>query len=172
MTFWNLLVILCFAILYLGVVMVYQQVRRLRDEVRQRAEHIEPEEEEPRLQPVVQHDNHEECARIILEELAVLDRRIKHSLDDLVNRLEQPFEELVKEMRYASRSAPPSRMSEQDMGSNSGLQNKNDAYREAKLLLSNNVDEERVIEETGLTVEEVSLLKRLINQEGKRDLSM
>ncbi|MBF0283478.1 MAG: hypothetical protein HQL51_03370, partial [Magnetococcales bacterium] len=34
MTFWNLLVIICFFVLYLAVTLVYIQVRRLREEIK------------------------------------------------------------------------------------------------------------------------------------------
>ncbi len=94
------------------------------------------------------------------------------SLDAIPAQLKKDLESIQGELRFLAQ--PPSVNSnnppaENQSGIRGGSGHDSDAYREARLLLANGVDEDRVVNETGLTVEEVSLLKRMTNQQNNDD---
>ncbi|MBF0424249.1 MAG: hypothetical protein HQL66_00290 [Magnetococcales bacterium] len=162
MTLWNLIVVVCLMLLYMGIGVVFFQVRRLRDEIRASAERNEP--------VAVEHEPEWDAQKIadgvvepILQELGAMEEKIMRDMAELPKRFGEELEEIRREVQFLQR---PNQvvMNAPTAESRSGG-SKRDAYREAKLLLTNGVDEERVIEETGLTVEEVSLLKRLSSPE-------
>ncbi|MGN7611349.1 hypothetical protein ACQZV8_04595 [Magnetococcales bacterium HHB-1] len=176
MTFWNLLVVICFVVLYLGVTLVFIQVRRMREEMKVLAQGILnqiAEQKEASMIPMPSGDSQDTaetaqmCTHLLRRELGGVEERLLEGMKKAtVEELLPEFEEIQREMRYMERGGGGgNRRSEPSTtvhghGERAPL-SKSDAYHEARLLLSNNVDEERVIEETGLTVEEVSLLKRL-----------
>lgn len=202
---WNLLVVVCFALLYWAVAMVFLQLRRLRDELKvqhtpsrfpemdqegeEREEPPPPPAMDPRLLHAVVQDavqksmqhaledfpvpsaparesdlNREVVRELIRREFSALEKKLEELTSSVSTDLQREIGTLQREMRYLERAlnalnAPPA-TANRAMGEPPASP-KDEAYREARLLLSNGVDEERVIEETGLSVEEVSLLKRL-----------
>ncbi|MBF0175611.1 MAG: hypothetical protein HQL63_02000 [Magnetococcales bacterium] len=160
MTLWNFLVILCLMLLYMGIGIIFLQIRRLREDVKAAAERAAPvlRESEPELDPQKVADG---IVEPILQELGAMEDKLVHEMSGLPKRFSEELEGIRREVQFMQQRSNP-------MPTNTGNEvrdgpGKRDAYREAKLLLTNGVDEERVIEETGLTVEEVSLLKRLSN---------
>ncbi|OSM02071.1 hypothetical protein [Magnetofaba australis] len=182
MTLWNLLVIICFAVLYLGLALVFMQIKGLREELLRREDAAEAvvTQDEPMFGERGAGDGAD--TGVILGEMAAMESRLTEAVASVPDALGQDLEAIHQELRYLERSqgSPQHAPQHGSMGGHmgggmSGVVSggaKPDAYREAKLLLANGVDEERVISETGLTVEEVSLLKRLSNQESSRDMEM
>ncbi len=174
MTFWNILVVICFAILYLGITLVFLQVRRLGDTMRYL------EEKSKRQVDEEAGGNAQEYLEALIRGLRVVEHKVDESLtmvpDQVLPQLEeikQTLSELELSGSGSNQSAPvfsqqmsmPHSMERSSNSNDGGGGNgKGDAYREARLLLANGVDEERVISETGMTVEEVSLLKRITVQ--------
>lgn len=152
MTYWNLLVVLCFVVLYLGIALVFLQLRRLRDEMKNRNDRSNPIDTEAAFR---------DFSNQMTRQMANLEAILGKQTRTLGLELKEEIESIQGEMRFLGRSNP---VSSHSGAENSEGNSKEDAYREARLLLSNGVDEERVITETGLTVEEVSLLKRITNK--------
>ena len=156
MNYWNLLVVLCFLVLYLGVALVFLQLRRLREEMEARG----ARQETVVQQPTGGFDG-QECAERIEQSLRVVEERLNGRFKALSGEMRSELDAVRGDMRFMG---PPGG----HLGSGATVGNaagfKSDAYREARLLLANGIDEEQVITETGLTVEEVSLLKRIANQ--------
>ncbi len=159
-SYWNLLVVLCFVVLYLGVALVFVQLRRLRDEMHQMAAMNVAASEKSG-----DDDESRTCAEVILRRLTSFELNMTNSLEAIPSQLKADLESIQGELRFLGQPAPaaasvaPAASSQSSMSS--GGNKDSDAYREARLLLANGVDEERVVNETGLTVEEVSLLKRM-----------
>ncbi len=164
-SYWNLLVVLCFVILYLGVALVFVQLRRFRDEMHQLAAQNaaaanKTEDESP------------SCAEVILRRLTSFELNMTTTLETIPVKLKADLDSIQGELRFLAQpqaagvSAPPS---DNHGGIRGAGNHDSDAYREARLLLANGVDEERVVNETGLTVEEVSLLKRMTNNSKNED---
>ncbi|MEO5345073.1 MAG: hypothetical protein H7834_01690 [Magnetococcus sp. YQC-9] len=161
MNIWNLLVVVCFLVLYVAVFMVFQQVQKLREETRS----VTPSE------PDVEPFDPAECINAMHREIASLEARLGEAIRVIPDQLKKDLQGIQADLHFMTRPNPG------NMGMNSGLgmgmghavkmaesgapASMSDAYREARLLLSNGVDEDRVVSETGLAVEEVSLLKRL-----------
>ncbi|MBF0368374.1 MAG: hypothetical protein HQL52_02855 [Magnetococcales bacterium] len=156
MTFWNVLVILCFVVLYLGIALVFVQVRRLRDDLKLMATTQNADED---------HEELREYVETVTASLEMMERKIGMAVESIPAQIRPDLEALQGEMRFLSRPTESGIANRSETGSSSESANKNDAYREARLLLANGVDEERVIKETGLTVEEVSLLKSFSSRE-------
>lgn len=157
MTFWNLLVTLCFFVLYLGIALVFVQLRGLREDTSRLLKEVANKE------PVEEVDDR--AIRELHVRLQQLGTELLEAMDKLPKSMRSDLEAIQGELRLLNRPVMSPMMG---MSGGRGGDNeesfKTNAYREARLLLSNNVDEERVIEETGLTVEEVSLLKRIANK--------
>lgn len=159
-SFWNLLVVLCFVILYLGIALVFVQLRKLRDDLHHHSV-------AKAATAADSEDKSRACAEVVLRRLTSFETHMSHSMEEMPKQLKNELSAIQNELRYLAQSAPigmggTSRMEGGGLrtaGGGSGSES--DAYREARLLLSNGVDEERVVKETGLTVEEVSLLKRM-----------
>ena len=185
MSLWNLLVVLCFVILYLGLALVFSQLRHLRDELKIRDnDSSEPETSFQFAQSTARSDEANAAIQNGIQQIAhdIADLRaaMEHSLNAVPRQIQTEFQAIRTKIEYIEHrqdqfldriettTAHPSSAPPPSSGSGSTPQqdNKEDAYREAKLLLANGVTEERVIAETGLTVEEVSLLKRLIRPGG------
>ncbi|MBF0213124.1 MAG: hypothetical protein HQM00_06120 [Magnetococcales bacterium] len=156
---------LCFIALYLAVSLVFLQVQKLRDEMKSTRS-------EPDVEPV----DTAECVNTIRREMANLEERLDSAIRAIPEQMHKEFQKelqgIQSDLRYMSRPGPVSMGSTHSTkaSENMGPSSMSDAYREARLLLSNGVDEERVVNETGLAVEEVSLLKRLHrNQQEERD---
>ncbi len=150
MTIWNLLVVVCFITLYFAVFLVFIQVQKLRDELKA-----------ARAEPDVEPFEPAEYIGAIRRELSSLEGRIDHSLRAIPEQLKTELQSLQADMQYLVRPGSGGTFNKPSETNSSGQSNMSDAYREARLLLANGVDEERVISETGLAVEEVSLLKRI-----------
>lgn len=209
---WNLLVVVCFALLYWAVAMVFLQLRRLRDELKvqhtpSRFPDMDEDEEEaapptpapspmdPRLLHALVQDgvqkamqqamedfpvpggsappaegvSREALREVVRREMSALEKKMDELNATVGADLQREMDALKRELRYLERAvhalnAPPAEVN-RSLGEPPASP-KDEAYREARLLLANGVDEERVIEETGLSVEEVSLLKRL-SQDGR-----
>lgn len=183
MTFWNLLVVLCFAVLYAGLVLVFLQLRRLRDEIRiHHTDNTFPEPsfgglpphpalregEQDRLESVQQ--GLEELGQGLLEvgQGLVEVRNQLHALrsgmlESLAAQLQPEFDAIQRQLNYLAHQPAAGGAG---LGSASaGAQDRDAAYQNARMLLANGVDEDRVVDETGLAMEEVSLLKRLMMQQ-------
>ncbi|MBF0628292.1 MAG: hypothetical protein HQL91_08720 [Magnetococcales bacterium] len=160
MNIWNLLVVVCFIALYLAVSLVFIQVQKLRDE-------LKASRAEPDVEPV----DAAECVNTIRREIANLEERLESAVraipEQIHKDLQKEMQGIQNDLRYLSRPGPVGMNMGGVVGHGSKLSengspvNMADAYREARLLLANGVDEDRVVNETGLAVEEVSLLKRL-----------
>ncbi|MBF0340136.1 MAG: hypothetical protein HQL95_04130 [Magnetococcales bacterium] len=169
MNIWNLLVVLCFIALYLAVSLVFLQVQKLRDEVKNNNQRPA----EPDMEPF----DPAELATLVRREIASLEERLDTAIRAIPEQLQKDLQGIHADLRYMTRPGPGSMGNGMSMGhhaskmTDTGVPSSmSDAYREARLLLSNGVDEERVVNETGLAVEEVSLLKRLHrNQQEDRD---
>ncbi|MBF0380526.1 MAG: hypothetical protein HQL69_05875 [Magnetococcales bacterium] len=165
-SYWNLLVVLCFVILYLGVALVFVQLRRFRDEMHQLAA----------LNAAANKENDESrnCAEVILRRLTSFELNMTTTLEAIPIQLKADLETIQGELRFLAQpqtspavAQPPAESQSSMRGG--GTNTDSDSYREARLLLANGVDEERVVNETGLTVEEVSLLKRMTNTSVSED---
>lgn len=163
---WNLLVVLCFVILYLTVALVFVQVRRLRDDILHLAALNA-------AAPVAdEKDDSRTCAELILRRLTSFELNMTTTLEAIPSQLKSDLDSIYGELRFLAQSNNSGNISSKQSdgqgsmrgGGSSNHGQESDAYREARLLLANGVDEERVVNETGLTVEEVSLLKRMIAQ--------
>lgn len=157
MTVWNLVIVLCFVLLYLALVMVYLQLRRLRNDL------------EARLTPsrFPEPDPATDAMRGMQKALQNVQHQIDDGFEALWNKTDAGLDPIQARL-YALDRRLDRKLDSGDAHNRSNTPGtQNDAYHEAKLLLSNGVEEERVIEETGLSVEEVSLLKRL-SEEGRR----
>jgi hypothetical protein len=158
-SYWNLLVILCFVVLYLGVALVFSQLRRLRDDMHHLAA--------VNAVPKEQDEESRSCAEIILRRLTSFEINMTTSLEAIPSQLKSDLESIQGELRFLAQpssiglNSSPVEAQGSLRSSGGGGGQESDAYREARLLLNNGVDEERVVSETGLTVEEVSLLKRM-----------
>ncbi|MBF0270527.1 MAG: hypothetical protein HQL98_00435 [Magnetococcales bacterium] len=158
---------LCFIALYLAVSLVFLQVQKMREEMKAvRAA-------EPDVEPV----DTLECVNTVRREIANLEERLDSAIRAIPEQLQKDLQGIQSDLRFMARPGPGSgnMMNMGGHGSklseNNGPASMSDAYREARLLLANGVDEDRVVNETGLAVEEVSLLKRLHrNQQEDRDL--
>ncbi|MBF0108498.1 MAG: hypothetical protein HQL76_04930 [Magnetococcales bacterium] len=157
MTYWNIIVVACFFILYLGLTLVFGQVRALREEIARLGREMATRE------PV---ENDENPALELNRRLQLLGTELLDAMDKLPKAFRDDLNAIQGEINQLHRS-----MGTLNMGMGGGRSGgdgddaaKSNTYREARLLLANNVDEERVIQETGLTVEEVSLLKRIANK--------
>lgn len=164
MTYWNILIILCFFILYMGLALVFGQLRGLRDELARLTREVAASKDP------VEEEEEEKVDRGMMElqrRLQQLGIELLDAMDKLPKTVHDELDAIQGEIRLLSRSLSPMNMNV-GMGGGRGAEvddgNKTNAYREARLLLANNVDEDRVIVETGLTVEEVSLLKRMANK--------
>ncbi|NGZ06154.1 MAG: hypothetical protein G8237_07345 [Magnetococcales bacterium] len=159
MNIWNLLVVVCFIALYLAVSLVFLQVQKLREE-------LKASRAEPDVEPV----DTTEQVNAIRREIANLEERLETAIraipEQIHKDLQKDLQGIQADLRFITRPTPmgmtmavghATKMSENSGGPASMA----DAYREARLLLANGVDEDRVVAETGLAVEEVSLLKRL-----------
>ncbi|MBF0423927.1 MAG: hypothetical protein HQL73_13150 [Magnetococcales bacterium] len=162
MTYWNIIVVFCFFVLYMGLALVFGQLRSLREDVARLTREViasrDPGEDE--------EEGEERSAVMDLHRrVQQLGTELLDAMDKLPRTVHGELESIQSEIRLLSRSMTPMNVG---VGSVRGGDNeeayKTNAYREARLLLANDVDEERVIAETGLTVEEVSLLKRMANK--------
>lgn len=136
--------------IYLAVSLVFLQVQKLREELKA-----------ARAEPDVEPYDPTEHIVAIRREIASLESRIEVALRAIPEQLQKELQGIQADMRYLVRPGSGgtyAKMADNNMG---GPTNLTDAYREARLLLANGVDEERVVSETGLAVEEVSLLKRI-----------
>ena len=154
MNYWNLLVVLCFAVLYLGVSIVFTRLRRVQNEMRE--DHIQTR--------AWQGERAEERARLAEQKLAALEERIAMKIQEMGS--DWAGEKLAAvEERLDRRIQTMGEVLQGDLQilygavrSNNGQE---DIYREARLLLSYDIDEERVAKETGRSMEEIRLLKRV-----------
>lgn len=158
-----LLVVLCFAVLYLGVVMVFMQIRGLRDELK--IQNSPSHFPDPTLGDRDNDRDEELDERLsaLQRDLMRFQENISQELETIPGQLQSDLEAIHRQLRYLDRSlsmligvqgapASPSEMASRD---------REDAHSEAKRLLQNGVPEERVIDQTGLSVEEVSLIRRM-----------
>lgn len=174
MTFWNFLVVLCFALLYAGLVLVFLQLRRLRDEIRihhATTKFPEPAFEappapRPSREGVDEGEEEGECTRTVRQGLMEVRAQLlalqEGLREEIPAQILPELEAIQRQLSYVAHSAATAGV----VGGGGGAQDNETAYREARLLLANGVDEDRVVDETGLTVEEVSLLRRLMIQQG------
>ncbi|WP_420905440.1 hypothetical protein [Candidatus Magnetaquiglobus chichijimensis] len=165
MNIWNLLVVVCFLVLYLAVFMVFQQVQKLREETRATTP----------AEPDVEPFDSAECINAMHREIAALEARLGEAIRTIPEQLKKDLQGIQADLHYMSRPNPGNMGMGMPMGHSVKMADSgqpasmSDAYREARLLLSNGVDEDRVVTETGLAVEEVSLLKRLHRNQDERD---
>ncbi|MBF0439177.1 MAG: hypothetical protein HQL93_08645 [Magnetococcales bacterium] len=151
MNIWNLLEVLCFMALYLAISLVFIQVQKLREELKTTREEPDVEPMDPAV-----------YAATLRREMAAMEGRLEKALHTLSEQMQPELKGIHDEIRYMVRPGNNMNTSHHtNMADNSSPSSMSDAYREARLLLANGVDEERVVNETGLTVEEVSLLKRI-----------
>ncbi|MBF0160835.1 MAG: hypothetical protein HQL88_00975 [Magnetococcales bacterium] len=155
MNYWNLLIVVCFAVLYMGLVVVFAQLRRMRHEMKEHHEQLLTQQTDP-------NTDHRAYAEMIRRQLAIIEVQLGIQTRMVGERLQGELQAIQREMRFLNRPT-------HDGGGRAPLhptesRSREHTYREAQLLLSNGVNEERVIAETGLTEEEVRLLKRLPRQ--------
>ncbi len=160
MTYWNIIVIVCFFILYLGLTLVFGQLRGLREDIARLNREMAPKE------PV---ENNDGAVLQLHGRLQQLGTELLDAVEALPKTFREDLNAIQNELNQLHRSVGAMNLSMNSVGRGGGNSDTDDssktnAYREARLLLANNVDEERVIQETGLTVEEVSLLKRIANK--------
>ncbi|MEO5328510.1 MAG: hypothetical protein H7829_09710 [Magnetococcus sp. THC-1_WYH] len=171
MTVWNLLVVLCFFVIYLGIAVIFRQLRGIRDEMVRLTREVAS-----RGQDTDDDHGNDRNDRAIFElrsRLQQLGTEMLDAMEALPKVMRNDLDGIAGEIRMLQRSIGPMGMN-MGMGMGMGMGGVRDAkdeesfkanaYREARLLLANGVDEDRVIAETGLTVEEVSLLKRMGNK--------
>ncbi len=157
MNYWNLLVVLCFVVLYLGIALVFIQLRRLRDD-------LEGLELGMRESGSGNTGGSRECAERIQQSMLSMEENLHNRSRIMFEDLREELDAIRSDLRFMGQSGGGGGIRGNVIAESTGNSSKSDAYREARLLLANGVDEERVITETGLTVEEVSLLKRIANQ--------
>ncbi|MBF0178812.1 MAG: hypothetical protein HQM03_02170 [Magnetococcales bacterium] len=151
MNIWNLMVVVCFGTLYLALTLVFLQIQKLREELKL-----------SRAEPEVESLDPTEYMSMIRREIAAFEERFESAISAIPEQLRKDLQGIQADLRFLSRPMAGGTMGKMsDVMVGGGGSNMSDAYREARLLLANGVDEERVINETGLAVEEVSLLKRL-----------
>ncbi|MEO5339445.1 MAG: hypothetical protein H7837_02845 [Magnetococcus sp. MYC-9] len=155
MNYWNLLIVVCFAVLYMGLVVVFTQLRRMRNEIKAHHDFLQAQQTNPDA-------DHRAYAEMVRRQLAIIEVQLGIQTRMVGERLQGELQAIQREMRFLNRPT-------HDSGSRAPLhptesRSREHTYREAQLLLSNGVNEERVIAETGLTEEEVRLLKRIPRQ--------
>lgn len=166
MNYWNLLVVLCFAVLYLGISIVFTRLRRVQNEMR--ADHSQTrewqsesasEERVKRMEQKMAAMEERMALKIHAmgsdwagEKLAIMEERLDRRIHTLGEVLQGDMQILHGAVR-----------------SNNGQE---DIYREARLLLSYGIDEERVATETGRSMEEIRLLKRVTGSKQRFGHSM
>ncbi|MBF0610533.1 MAG: hypothetical protein G8345_08385 [Magnetococcales bacterium] len=186
MNLWNLLIVLCFVVLYVGLGLVFDQMRRLRDELRvhfaekkfpdplsegdedpldEREDKEDPRLDSPSFPEETLHVLRQELANAqsrILTAINAVPARLAPELEGLHRQLQADVEAIYRQMQFMERNLSRVGRSSPTSEPSSPLDSPaEDRYTEARLLLANGMDEDRVIEKTGLTVEEVSLLKKL-----------
>lgn len=155
MNYWNLLIVVCFAVLYMGLVLVFSQLRRIRKEIREQNELIQAQQADP-------NSDQRAYAEMIRRQLAIIEVQMGIQTRMVGERLQGELQAIQREMRYLNRPAEGG-VSRPSLHPTDNRSREN-TYREAQLLLSNGVNEDRVIAETGLSEEEVRLLKRIPRQ--------
>ncbi|WP_130471701.1 hypothetical protein [Candidatus Magnetaquicoccus inordinatus] len=155
MSYWNLLVVVCFGVLYMGLVVIFSQLRRMRNEMKEFQNTLQTMQADPNA-------DHRAYAEMIRRQLAIIEVQLGIQTRMVGERLQGELQAIQREMRFMSRPG-------HDTPGHNPLhaaesRSRENTYREAQLLLSNGVNEERVISETGLTEEEVRLLKRIPRQ--------
>ena len=156
MDYWNLIVVLCFSVLYLGLSVVFSRLRRVQNEMREHHEQLR-QRQDPNLAAQASADLIAERLMVMEKkislqiqtsgsatigpQLATLEEKISLQIQATRERLQGDIQTIHGELRFVSRQE--------------------DTYREARMLLSHGVDEERVVAETGQTMEEIRLLKRV-----------
>jgi hypothetical protein len=156
MSYWNLLVVVCFGVLYMGLVVVFTQLRRMRSEMKEVHNTLQSMQADPNA-------DHRAYAEMIRRQLAIIEVQLGIQTRMVGERLQGELQAIQREMRFMSRPGHDSPGHHTPMHAGEG-RSREHTYREAQLLLSNGVNEERVISETGLTEEEVRLLKRIPRQ--------
>ncbi|MBF0286131.1 MAG: DUF2802 domain-containing protein, partial [Magnetococcales bacterium] len=114
-----------------------------------------------------------EIASVVRREVDGLRKHMEVMVEAVPGSIQPELEALRRELRYLERAlaqpvAPPPALPPMQRGRemlpSSPPPDSDDPYEKARQLLARGEDEERVIEETGLSVEEVSLLMRLIQE--------
>ncbi|MBF0124736.1 MAG: hypothetical protein HQL60_05305 [Magnetococcales bacterium] len=190
MTIWNFLVIVCFIVLYMGVALVFLQVRRLQDEWRVERDRALEQQQQPAtvccdarqlVEPLLQEVESigERCSSAvgeaskqgsaavlgrIIERINALEERLLVDIENIPDRIKPEFDELRSGIRLFARQEGSDHGAPPVLGFD-------DAYREARLLLGHGVDEEHVSSSTGLTVEEVGLIKSMLSRDNPKDQS-
>ncbi|MEO5352976.1 MAG: hypothetical protein H7835_07165 [Magnetococcus sp. XQGC-1] len=155
MNYWNLLIVVCFVVLYMGLVLIFSQLRRIRNDIKEQNDLIQAQQTDP-------NSDHRAYAEMIRRQLAIIEVQLGIQTRMVGERLQGELQAIQREMRYLNRPAeggvsrPPLHPTDN--------RSRENTYREAQLLLSNGVNEDRVIAETGLSEEEVRLLKRIPRQ--------
>ncbi len=155
MNYWNLLIVVCFAVLYMGLVVVFTQLRRMRNEMKTYHDNLHAQQADP-------NSDHRAYAEMVRRQLAIIEVQLGIQTRMVGERLQGELQAIQREMRFLNRPV-------HDGGGRASLhptetRSRESTYREAQLLLSNGVNEDRVISETGLSEEEVRLLKRIPRQ--------
>ncbi|MEO5363779.1 MAG: hypothetical protein H7838_09185 [Magnetococcus sp. DMHC-8] len=154
MNYWNLLIVVCFAVLYMGLVVVFTQLRRMRNEMKTYHDNLQAQQADPNA-------DHRAYAEMIRRQLAIIEVQLGIQTRMVGERLQGELQAIQREMRFLTR---PTDGSGRNPIHPAETRSRESTYREAQLLLSNGVNEDRVISETGLTEEEVRLLKRIPRQ--------
>lgn len=167
MNSWNLLVVLCFLVMYMGIAVVLRQLRAMRDEMGRLTREMASQDKSKDTD--FGEDGNDRAIFELRSRLQQLGTEMLEAMEALPKMIRNDLDGIVGEIRMLQRSIGPMGMNMgMGMGGVRDAKNEEDfkanAYREARLLLANGVDEDRVIAETGLTVEEVSLLKRMGNK--------
>lgn len=157
MDYWNLLIVICFAVLYMGLVFVFTQLRRMRDEVKAYHDQIQEQQADP-------NTDHRAYAEMIRRQLAIIEVQLGIQTRMVGERLQGELQAIQREMRFLNRPTHDNVGGGRAAAHPGDNRSRESTYREAQLLLSNGVNEERVITETGLSEEEVRLLKRIPRQ--------
>ncbi|MBF0159789.1 MAG: hypothetical protein HQL58_09710 [Magnetococcales bacterium] len=191
MTIWNFLVILCFIILYMAIALVFLQIRRLQDEWRlerdknrdlsqtdafrceaeqligpllQKMESMN--ESQQRLTNELMNESVQKGVAFVVERavarIDTLEQRLLVDINQVPERMKSEFEELRSGIRLLARH-------DNSDHNVAPIIDTSDSYREARLLLSHGVDEEHVSSGTGLTMEEVGLIKSMLLRSGPKD---
>ncbi|HIJ85869.1 MAG TPA: hypothetical protein HPQ00_16930, partial [Magnetococcales bacterium] len=139
MGYWNLLVVLCFFVLYLGIAVVFRQLRGLRDDMSRLGKEMAARE-------IPEVDDR--AIKALHVRLQQLGTELLDTMEKIPKTMQHDLEAIQGEIRMINRSMVP--MMGMGMGSSArGGDNeesfKANAYREARLLLANNVDEDRDI---------------------------
>ncbi len=197
MTVWHLLVILCLVILYLAVVVVFLQVRHLREELdasvsaRSGRDPLPPLFDVPdtqsgrsaaadvsgeRLEALIASVDALRSGLQDLKGLSAIEGRLLAACASMPEHLQPEFDRMLEEMHAMLDSTPRDALAVPAPGI-AGTARKNSgagvdaAYDTARVLLLNNVSDEQVMAQTGCSAEEVNLLKlRLSALQGTREL--